>query len=58
MIEQIYKGKFVTVEIVDETTEITVENNVYSRSEAIELAQELLDANDAVASHFYTNEDL
>ena len=37
----LYKGKFVLVDVVDETIELTVENNVYSRSEGLELIAEL-----------------
>ena len=37
----LYKGKFVQVDVVDETIELTVEDNVYSRSEALELIAEL-----------------
>jgi hypothetical protein len=40
-ITTLYKGEFVLVDMVDETVELTVENNVYSRSEAIELMDEL-----------------
>mgnify|MGYP003659364873 CR=1 FL=1 len=37
----LYKGKFVQVDMVDETIELTVENNVYSYSESYELLDEL-----------------
>ena len=37
----LYKGKFVQVDMVDETIELTVENNVYSFSESYELLDEL-----------------
>ena len=40
-ITTLYKGKYVLVDIVDETIELTVEDNVYSRSEAIALISEL-----------------
>jgi len=40
-ITTLYKGKFVLVDLVDETIELTVENNVYSRSEGLELILEL-----------------
>jgi hypothetical protein len=40
-ITTLHKGKFVLVDLVDETIELTVENNVYSRSEALELIAEL-----------------
>jgi hypothetical protein len=37
----LYKGEFVQVDMVDETIELTVENNVYSYSESYELLDEL-----------------
>ena len=37
----IFKGEYVLVDLVDETIELTVENNVYSRSESLELLNEL-----------------
>ena len=40
-ITTLHKGSFVLVDLVDETIELTVENNVYSRSEALELIAEL-----------------
>jgi hypothetical protein len=40
-ITTLYRGKYVLVDIVDETIELTVEDNVYSRSEAVELIAEL-----------------
>ena len=40
-ITTLHKGKFVLVDLVDETIELTVENNVYSRSESLELLEEL-----------------
>jgi hypothetical protein len=40
-ITTIFKGEFVMVDMVDETIELTVENNVYSRSESLELLEEL-----------------
>ena len=40
-ITTIFKGEFVMVDMVDETIELTVENNVYSRSESLELLDEL-----------------
>jgi len=43
-ITTLYKGKYVLVDIVDETIELTVENNVYSHSESIELLAELQNA--------------
>jgi hypothetical protein len=43
-IKTLYKGEFVMVDLVDETIELTVENNVYSRSESLELLAELQSA--------------
>jgi len=40
-ITTIFKGEFVQVDLVDETIELTVENNVYSRSESLGLLEEL-----------------
>tara|TARA_R110001583_G_scaffold1266_1_gene10414 strand:- start:103 stop:555 length:453 start_codon:yes stop_codon:yes gene_type:complete len=40
-ITTIFKGEFVQVDMVDETIELTVENNVYSRSESLELLEEM-----------------
>ena len=40
-ITTLFKGEFVLVDLVDETIELTVENNVYSRSESLELLTEL-----------------
>ena len=41
VITDIYVGKYVLVQLVDETVELTVENNVYSLSESVELEQDL-----------------
>tara|TARA_R110000765_G_scaffold165822_2_gene270761 strand:- start:776 stop:976 length:201 start_codon:yes stop_codon:yes gene_type:complete len=43
-IKTLFKGEFVQVDMVDETIELTVENNVYSFSESIELLEELRSA--------------
>ena len=43
-ITDVYVGKYVLVQLVDSTVELTVENNVYSLSEATELEQDLLQA--------------
>jgi hypothetical protein len=40
-ITTIFKGQFVQVDLVDETIELTVENNVYSHPESLELLEEL-----------------
>ena len=42
----LYKGKYTLVDLVDETVEVTVENNVYSLSEALDLKQELTEIAD------------
>jgi len=44
IITDVYVGKYVLVQLVDETVELTVENNVYSLSESVELEQDLLKA--------------
>ena len=44
IIKDIYTGKYVLVQLVDETVELTVENNVYSLTESVELEQDLLRA--------------
>ena len=44
IITDVYVGKYVLVQLVDETIELTVENNVYSLTEATELEQDLLQA--------------
>ena len=41
IIKDIYVGKYVLVQLVDETIELTVENNVYSLTESVELEQDL-----------------
>ena len=41
IISDVYVGKYVLVQLVDETVELTVENNVYSLSESVELEQDL-----------------
>ena len=44
IISDVYVGKYVLVQLVDETVELTVENNVYSLSESVELEQDLQSA--------------
>ena len=44
IITDVYNGKFVLIQLVDTTVELTVENNIYSLSEALELEQELQQA--------------
>ena len=43
-VNDIYVGKYVLVQLVDSTVELTVENNVYSLTESVELEQDLLRA--------------
>jgi len=43
-ITTLYEGKYVLVDLVDETIELTVEDNVYSLSEALELIVEFKQA--------------
>ena len=40
-ITTLFKGEYVMVDMVDETIELTVEDNVYSCSESLELLDEL-----------------
>ena len=44
IITDIYTGKFVLVQLVDTTLELTVDNNVYSLSESHELFDEMYKA--------------
>ena len=44
IITDLYIGKYVVVQLVDETVELTVENNVYSLTESVELEQDILKA--------------
>ena len=44
IIKDVYVGKYVLVQMVDTTIELTVANNVYSLTEATELEQDLLQA--------------
>ena len=44
IISDVYVGKYVLVQLVDTTVELTVENNVYSLTESVELEQDLLKA--------------
>ena len=47
-INTLYKGEFVLADLVDETVELTVANNVYSRSESFELLDELRAATEEI----------
>ena len=49
-VNDIYVGKYVLVQLVDSTTELTVENNIYSLTEAMELQKELLEAMNKLVS--------
>tara|TARA_Y100001938_G_scaffold37862_1_gene52211 strand:+ start:2151 stop:2348 length:198 start_codon:yes stop_codon:yes gene_type:complete len=49
-VNDIYVGKYVLVQLVDSTTEITVEDNIYSLTEAMELQKELLEAMNKLVS--------
>ena len=40
-IVHVYRGEYVSIDLVDETTELTVENNMYSLRESMELQQDL-----------------
>jgi hypothetical protein len=42
----LYKGEYTLVDLVDETIEVTVQNNVYSLSETLDLKQELTEIAD------------
>ena len=44
IISDVYVGKYVLVQLVDTTVELTVENNVYSLTESLELEQDMLSA--------------
>ena len=43
-IVHVHRGEYVSIDLVDTTTELTVENNVYSLTEAMELQKELVEA--------------
>ena len=40
-IVHVYRGEYVSIDLVDDTTELTVENNIYSLTESMELKQDL-----------------
>ncbi len=40
-IVNVYRGEYVSIDLVDSTTELTVENNIYSLTESMELQQDL-----------------
>ena len=40
-IVNVYRGEYVSIDLVDSTTELTVENNIYSLTETMELQQDL-----------------
>ena len=49
-IVHVYRGEYVSIDLVDSTTELTVENNIYSLTEAMELQKELLEAMNKLVS--------
>ena len=40
-IVHVYRGEYVSIDLVDSTTELTVEDNIYSLTESMELQQDL-----------------
>ena len=40
-IVNVYRGEYVSIDLVDSTTELTVEDNIYSLTESMELQQDL-----------------
>ena len=40
-IVHVYRGEYVSIDLVDSTTALTVENNIYSLTESMELQQDL-----------------
>ena len=40
-IVHVHRGEYVSIDLVDSTTELTVENNIYSLTESMELQQDL-----------------
>ena len=40
-IVHVYRGEYVSIDLVDSTTELTVKNNIYSLTESMELQQDL-----------------
>ena len=40
-IVHVYRGEYVSIDLVDSTTELNVENNIYSLTESMELQQDL-----------------
>ena len=40
-IVHVYRGEYISIDLVDSTTELTVENNIYSLTESMELQQDL-----------------
>ena len=51
IITDVYNSDYITIQVVDETPEITITNNVYSLSEAIDLHQELVQAVDVLMEY-------
>lgn len=54
-IEEIYQGEHVHVDLVDETVEVQIGTNIYSLSEAKEIAAELLSS--MFTLKYYSNKD-
>ena len=40
-IVHVYRGEYVSIDLVDSTTELAVKNNIYSLTESMELQQDL-----------------
>jgi len=51
IITDVYNSDYITIQVVDETPEITITNNVYSLSEAIDLHDELVQAVDVLMEY-------
>ena len=51
VITDVYNSDYITIQVVDETPEITITNNVYSLSEAIDLHDELVQAVDVLMEY-------
>jgi len=51
IITDVYNSDYITIQVVDETPEITITNNVYSLSEAVDLHQELVQAVDVLMEY-------
>jgi hypothetical protein len=56
-IKTLYKGEYALADLVDETIEVTVQNNVYSLSETLELKQELTEIADILLARCKTRSE-